>query len=47
MAASTFADTDYLIPGYILGKIGQLGSGSTYYSNPRFCIYCNCNKYYS
>lgn len=28
MAASTFADTDYLIPGYILGKIGQLGSGA-------------------
>lgn len=28
MAASTFADTDYLVPGYILGKIGQLGSGA-------------------
>lgn len=27
MAASTFADTDYLIPGFILGKLGQLGSG--------------------
>ena len=26
MAASTFADTDYLIPGFILGKVGQIGS---------------------
>lgn len=26
LAASTFADTDYLIPGIILGKIGSLGS---------------------
>lgn len=26
MAASTFADTDYLIPGIILGKLGNFGS---------------------
>ena len=26
MAASTFADTDYLIPGILLGKLGSFGS---------------------
>lgn len=26
MAASTFADTDYLIPGIVLGKLGNMGS---------------------
>ena len=25
MAASTFADTDYLVPGIILGNLGHLG----------------------
>lgn len=25
LAASTFADTDYLIPGIILGKVGEIG----------------------
>lgn len=26
MAASTFADTDYLIPGILLGKLGETGA---------------------
>jgi PTS system ascorbate-specific IIC component len=26
LAASTFADTDYLVPGILLGKLGSLGT---------------------
>ena len=47
MAASTFADTDYSNSRRYLRKNWTIGIRCTYYSNPRFCIYCNCNKYYS
>ena len=26
LAASTFADTDYLVPGILLGKLGSFGN---------------------
>ena len=28
LAASTFADTDYLVPGILLGKLGSFGNAA-------------------
>lgn len=38
LASSTFADTDYLIPGLALGKLGELGSGALIFGIIAFLV---------
>ncbi len=38
LAASTFADTDYLIPGIILGKVGTYGQSALIFAIIGFTV---------